>query len=269
MKKITKLEEHYNKFSEEKRLTRRHGQVEYLTTMKYIHSYLEKIERKNNAEIKILDIGAGTGRYSIALSEEGYDVTAIEYVKYNVGILKSKGSNVKAYQGNALNLKRFQDESFDITLLFGPMYHLFSNEEKIKALSEAKRVTKRTGIIFVAYLMNEYSILVHGFRDGYIKECIEAGKVTEDYHVNNGEEDLYDYVRLTDIDKLNEIVGLERIQIIAATGSANYMRQVLNAMDTETFELYMDYHWKTCERQDLIGASSHVVDILSAENTIL
>lgn len=66
-----------------------------------------------------MDIGAGTGRYSVALAEEGFDVTAVELVKHNLGILKSKNSSVKAYQGNALKLKRFEDETFDITLLFG------------------------------------------------------------------------------------------------------------------------------------------------------
>ena len=71
------LEAYYNKFCEEKRLTRRHGYVEYVTSMKYIHKYLEQLPQ--NA--KILDVGAGTGRYSVALSEEGYDVTAVELVK--------------------------------------------------------------------------------------------------------------------------------------------------------------------------------------------
>ena len=132
------LEKYYNKFCEEKRLTRRHGQVEFITSMKYIHEYLKGKERAS-----ILDVGAGTGRYSVALAEEGYDVTAIELVKYNLGILKSKGSNVKAYQGTALNLSRFQDNTFDMVLVFGPMYHLYTMEDKIKALSEAKRVVKR------------------------------------------------------------------------------------------------------------------------------
>ena len=62
--------------------------------MKYIHKYL----KDKNA--KILDVGAGTGRYSVQLATEGYDVTAVELVKYNLGILKSKGSSVKAYQRN-------------------------------------------------------------------------------------------------------------------------------------------------------------------------
>lgn len=255
------LEAYYNKFCEEKRLTRRHGNVEYITSMKYIHKYLEILPK----EAKILDIGAGTGRYSVALSKEGYDVTAVELVKYNLGILKQKGSSVKAYQGTALNLKRFEDNVFDLTLLFGPMYHLYTKEDKVKALSEAKRVTKQGGIILVAYCMNEYSIVLHGFRDGYIKESIQKGKIDDAFRVTPKPEDLYDYVRVEDIDSYNEEVGLKRLQIVAADGPANYMRQTLNAMDEETYELFIRYHLSTCERPELLGASAHTLDILQKQ----
>lgn len=107
---MSKLENYYGKFCEDKRLLSRHGQVEYTTSMKYIHKYLKP-------ENRILDIGAGTGRYSVALSNEGYQVDAIELVKYNLGVLKAKKSNVKAYQGTALDLSRYQDNTFDITLI--------------------------------------------------------------------------------------------------------------------------------------------------------
>ena len=113
----------------------------------HIHKYIDSGIPKT--DFKILDIGAGTGRYSVALANEGYDVTAVELVKYNLGILKSKNSTVKAYQGNALKLKRFENDSFDVTLLFGPMYHLHTKEEQLKALSEARRVTKKDGVIFL------------------------------------------------------------------------------------------------------------------------
>lgn len=252
---MNELETYYGKFCEEKRLLSRHGQVEYRTTMTYIHKYLKEGD-------SILDIGAGTGRYCVPLSEEGYTVEAIELVKYNLGMLKAKKSKVKAYQGSALDLSRYPDNHFDCTLLFGPMYHLFTKEDKIKALSEAKRVTKVNGILWVAYVMNEYSILVHGFRDNHILESIEQGKVDQSFQAKTTIDDLYSYTRLEQINELNKEVQLERLEIIAADGPADYMRPILNKMDEKNFETFMDYHLATCQRQDLIGASSHTVDIL-------
>lgn len=254
---MTGLEKYYNKFNEDKRLKTRHGTVEFLTSMKYIREYLTEFQTP-----KILDIGAGTGRYSVQLANEGYDVTAVELVRYNLGILKKKGSTVKAYQGNATNLKRFCDETFDLTLLFGPMYHLGTLEERIKALKEAERVTKPGGVILVAYIMNDYSVLTYGFVENHMKECMEAGMLSDDFHIQSAPEELYHRVRLEDIEQINAGTHLERIKIIAADGPANYMRPVLNAMDEETFQLFLQYHMATCERPDLMGASAHTVDIL-------
>lgn len=259
---MTDLELYYNKFNEDKRLLSRHGQVEFHTTMHYIHRYLELLKKEQPQTIRIIDIGAGTGRYSVALAEEGYDVTAVELVKYNLGILKQKGANVKAYQGNALKLKRFADDSFDLALLFGPMYHLHSDEEHVQALREAKRVVRGGGVIMVAYVMNDYSVISYGFMEGHIAERMKNGELTEDFQIRHNEKELYDYARLEQIDAWNAAAGLARIQMIAPDGAADYIRPVLNAMDEETFAYFLDYQLKNCERTELLGASSHTVDIL-------
>ena len=262
---MTELEQHYNKFNEEKRLDSRHGQVEYITSMKYIHKYIDSLKKETgcgNAGIKILDIGAGTGRYSVPLAEEGYDVTAVELVKHNLGLLKAKNSSVKAYQGNALKLKKFDNDQFDMVLLFGPMYHLFSHEDKLKALNEAKRVVRPGGIILVAYLMNEYSVITYAFKEQHIMECLREGRLTADYHTVSSEKDLYHYMRTEDIARLNEEAGLTRVQIISPDGAANYIRPYLNKLTDEEFNEFIKYHLSTCERADMLGAAAHTLDIL-------
>lgn len=255
--KLTLLEDFYNCFNEDTRLKRRHGIVEYTTNMKYIHEYLNDDKTE-----KILDIGAGTGAYSVPLSNEGYEVHAIELVQHNLDILHSKKSNVIARQGNALNLDMYLDNSFDIVLLFGPMYHLLKEEEKIQALKEAQRVCKKTGYIFVSYYMNDYAIITYGFIKGNILESKKKGMVDDSYHVVAQEGDLYSMVRIEDIDAYNNTVGLRRVKIIASDGASDYIRTPLNKLPQEAFEEYLKYHLSICERKDLLGASSHLMDIV-------
>ena len=78
------LENYYNSFDEDKRLLSKHGQVEYITTMKYIHEYLNGAKKA-----RILEVGAGTGRYSIALAREGHSVSAVELIQHNIDVLIS------------------------------------------------------------------------------------------------------------------------------------------------------------------------------------
>ena len=265
---MTKLEQYYNKFHEEHRLTTRHGIVEFTTTMRLIEEAVQCVQndRNNvhngNTSLKIADIGAGTGRYSVELCHRGYDVTAVELVKHNLEILRSKHENIKTWQGDARNLHFLEDQSFDITLLFGPLYHLHGKENKLAAMSEAKRITKKSGIILIAYVMDDYSVIQYCFREHHWAEVNEKQGLTKDFHTVCTEDDLYDYVRLSDIDELNREACLERIKIIAADGPSDYMRRELNEMSAAEFEAFIQYHLASCERQELLGASSHTVDML-------
>lgn len=256
---MTNLERYYNKFHEEHRLTTRHGQVEFLTSLNFIQEAIDDLKKE---DIKILDIGAGTGRYSVELCHRGYDVTAVELVKHNLEILRAKHENIKTWQGNAKDLHFLEDNTYDITLLFGPMYHLHTDENKVQALKEAMRVTKKNGYILVAYVMNEYSVISYCFKEHKWADVQEKGGLSADFHTICKEEDLYDYVRLEDINRLNNLAGIERKKIIAADGPSDYMRRELNEMSQEEFNAFIQFHLANCQRPELLGASSHTLDIL-------
>mgnify|MGYP002861084972 CR=1 FL=1 len=261
---MTKLEEYYNKFHEEHRLKTRHGQVEFRTTMHYINKTISKIPSPTS--IKIADIGAGTGYYSIELCHKGLDVTAVELVKHNLELLRSKHENIKTWQGDARNLHFLPDENFDITLLLGPLYHLHNDEDKVKALKEAKRITKKNGIIFAAYVMNEYSVISYCFKEHKWAEVMNKGGLSKDFHIISSQEELYDYVRLEDIDRLNKKSGLERVKIVSVDGPADYMRRELNEMSEEEFQAFCNFQLSISEKKELLGSSSHCLDILRPTN---
>ena len=137
MKTNQYLIEHYSNYDDDSRLLPRHGSVEFLTTMRYIEKYIRPDDR-------ILEIGAGTGRYSHTLARRGYAVDAVELVEHNIDVFRQNTmpeENITVTQGNALDLSVFPDESYDITLLLGPLYHLYTKEDKTRALNEAIRVT--------------------------------------------------------------------------------------------------------------------------------
>lgn len=257
---LTLIEKHYNKHKEDLRLQRRHGMVEYAVSMHYIHKYLETLGEKR--EVKILDVGAGTGRYTIALKNEGYSAEAVELVQHNIDVMKKNDPEIKVRRGDAREMPFIEDKSYDLVILFGPLYHLPLEEDKVKALEEAKRVTKDGGIIMVAYLMNDYSMLTYCFAENRMAELMKSGFVDENFHVRTPEGELYDYVRLEDIDRLNGKVGLKREMIFSPEGAADFMRTQLNQMTEENFELFIKYQMQMASRPEVVGAGSHVVDVV-------
>ncbi|MBP3689476.1 MAG: class I SAM-dependent methyltransferase [Bacteroidaceae bacterium] len=252
---LTNIEKHYNKHPEDLRLQRRHGIVEFETTMHHLHRFLQPGH-------VVLDIGAGTGRYASALMAEGYRVKAVELVRRNIDVFLKREPTADVVQGDARDLSFFPDDMADTTLLLGPLYHLIGDEQKLRALAEAKRVTKPGGVIFVAYLMNEYSILSYCFDQERIAGLMARGVVDKGFHIQACEDELYDYVRMEDVNRLNGMAGLQRVTVFSPDGAADYMRTRLNRMSQETFRLFVEYQMSVSERPDLIGAGSHIVDVV-------
>ncbi len=243
---------------EDSRLLSKHGRIEFLTTAKYVEKYLKD-------GMKIMEIGAATGRYSHYFAQKGFEVDAVELIEHNIEIFKSKtqpDEKISIRQGNALDLSDYADNTYDVTLLFGPMYHLYTVEEQKKALSEAMRITKIGGFVFVAYCMLEPAMLM-SFKNNRIKMLIEQGEydpvTLKAYFPPHGIFKLY---TTDEIFELTEELNAQRLHFLATDGYARHMREAIEQMDNETYELYLKHHFKTCERQDLIGLSHHTLDIL-------
>ena len=252
------LKDFYNNYDEDGRLLTRYGMVEYITTMKYIEKYLEK-------GMRILEIGAGTGRYSHTFARKGYAVDSVELIEHNIEIFKKNtlaNENITITQGNATNLSDFESDTYDITLLLGPMYHLFDEEDKLKALSEAIRVTKKGGVIFVAYCMGDASVMNFGFVKGEIHNIVEKCMInTETFDTYSKPWDIFELYRKENIDKLRGNFDVTQLHYLATDGYANHCRQTLEEMDEETYNLFIKYHLATCERVDLSGYSNHTLDV--------
>ncbi len=260
-KDINKLiSSYYSNYDENGRLESKHGQVEFLTTMRYIEKYLIP-------GAKVIEIGAGTGRYSRALAGMGYVIEAVELTEHNIGIFKENlkpGHKINISQGNALDLSRFGDNSFDITLILGPMYHLYTKEDKKQAITEALRVTKQGGIIFAAYCISDGSIVWQGFQSKAfdVADYIRRGKINpETFGTFSVPEDIFELVRKEDIDSLMSGFNAERLHYVSTDLFTNYMREVIDSMSGDEFELYLKYHFAVCERADMCGITHHSLDI--------
>lgn len=252
------IHSYYNQYDEDGRLTSRHGQVEFLTTMRYIQRYL-------SPSVRILEIGAGTGRYSHTLAGLGYPVDAVELVPHNIEIFQSKitpRESITIRQGDATDLSFLADGTYDMTLLLGPMYHLFTEADKLRALSEALRVTKVGGMVFVAYCISDASIFDYGFKQGHIFELIEKNMLeTEHFKASSQPVDLFELHRREDIDAMMRRFAVQRLHYVATDLYTNHMRATVDGMDDQTFELYLKYHYAICERTDMVGLTHHSLDI--------
>lgn len=256
-KRISIVNGFYNEIDEDVRLGRsRQGQLEYLTTMEYIHRYAKPGDR-------ILEIGAGTGRYSIALAKEGYDVTAVELVESNLEVMRKNGEGLEKLhilQGDATDLSKLENEAYDITLSFGPLYHLYEKQDIASAISEEFRVTRKDGIIFSAFL-SVYAIMY----DNYLNENLVAGideNYDENFNVRHFENQLFTGYDICEFEALFEDRPKEYLKTIGVDSILELAEQGKNfVMSDSDFAAFAEYHLAICEKRELLGSSSHLLYI--------
>jgi ubiquinone/menaquinone biosynthesis C-methylase UbiE len=169
--------------------------------------------------------------------------------------------NINAIQGNALDLSMYEDNTFDMTLVLGPLYHLFKDEERDKVIEEAIRVTKSGGIIYYAFILSDLTMINWGFEKGNLVPNMGV-MITDDYKVINREEYIFYLTYISEIKKLmQEHDKQEVITYVATDGVGRVMSDKINEMSDEEYKHYINYHLSICEREDLIGYSGHVLAI--------
>lgn len=247
----------YSQYDENGRTARsRHGQLEFYTTMAYIHRYAA--ERS-----KILEVGAGTGRYSIALAGEGMDVTAVELVESNLAVLRenSRGmANLHSFQGDATDLSRFADNSFDVTLFFGPMYHLFETDEVNGAIDEAIRVTKPGGVILFAFI-SVFAIMYANYFYGNWADG-QAENFTKDYQIRHFKEQLFTGYDVAEFEGLFHGKPVEWITTAGVDGLIEPIEKRPDfSMTDEEFNALAEWYLHYSEKRELLGATNHLLYI--------
>jgi ubiquinone/menaquinone biosynthesis C-methylase UbiE len=250
------LQTYYELGGEEERLTKdKSHSIEFITSTKYIEKYLKSDDR-------ILEVGAGTGSYSLYYAEKGYKVDSVELIQYNIDVFKTHikdNMKINLRQGNAIDLSMYQDNTFDITLVLGPLYHLYNEVDKKKAIAEAVRVTKKDGYIFIAYLTHGSVILNWGLKKGNLLELKRT--CDEEYRFRDIPEEIFSMFFVDEFESLMEEYDVEFIKNVATDGISNFAREMVNELSDEEFAIWLDYHLKTCERKDIQGYSSHMLYI--------
>ena len=227
-------------------------------------------ELAKNMRASYYMLGALLGRFGkarVPMPGGCYFGAAVELVEKNLEILRRKAAQfpegslrLQAVQGDATDLAAFPDGAFDVALSFGPMYHLYEPEEVRRTIRETIRVTKDGGVMMFAFL-SVYAILF----DNYLKDTLHLGmeeNFDEAYRTKHFAEQLFTGYDIVEFEELFRDEPVEHLATAATDTVMELAEQRVDfSMTDEHFEEFLRYHLATCEKRELLGASSHLLYI--------
>lgn len=268
MTNFDRVREYYNVFNEDERLMNDNsGKLEFEMTMKKLQKYLPE-------SATILDLGGATGVYTFPLAENGHKMYLADLSETLISQAKNKLSKnpneniVSCDVVNAVDLSIYNDEQFDVVLLFGPLYHLLEEQERNKCLKEVNRVLKKGGLVFasfIPYLAGSIAIIDRYFRHPEqvnkenLKEVFSSGKFNNSS--NKGFQEGY-YPTSSEIEELFNINNFEKINVSSIRGFAYEKEDNLyNIQDEEMFNEIIELIEETSETKELIETCGHALYI--------
>ena len=248
------------------RLKKRHPYEKYIT--------VRMMGRYIRPGSTILDIGGGPGHYSIYYAKQGHTVTLLDLSDENVRFAKKKarqyGVKITAMQGDATDLSRFPDDSFDTVFLMGPLYHLLTEESRIRAVQEAKRVLKPGGYLFCSFILT-FGGVVYSMRE--IQETILLPDLQELFECAASGESFscesftYAYmITIEDAKKLlASIPGLKTETVFSQEGILAPYRKSLSQSPKKIRTAWCDYALRFCEKEEYLAHAEHLMVVSKKE----
>jgi len=250
----------YQSYNENDRLS--NESLEFIRTKDIIIRNLPKIP------LKIIDLCGASGHYAYWLAELGHEVHLMDLSPKHITQAKENGKKYNAKLssmecGDARSLN-YDENSFDIVLVMGALYHLQKKEDRMQCLKEAFRILKNGGIAIFAYI-SRFASMLDGFKNGYINDPQFCKIMDNDIHTgrhNNPEtkthyftnayfhsiSDIYDeliYAKFSDI-ILYAVEGFGTL-----INDDNYMN------DPEKLNKLLQYIKMTEQNMEMIGISGH------------
>ena len=241
-------------------------QLEKVRTQEIILRYLK-------TPMNIADIGGATGAYSFWLHDMGHRVHLLDAAEFHIetatkiSITENKPL-ASISMGDARQLP-YDDEQFDLVLLFGPLYHLQEKEDRVKSIAEAKRVLKKGGVLLAATI-TRYASLFDGFWQGFIDDPAFENILKQDLEDGNHSNPVNHPMYFTDahfhtqeeIEDEFTTAGFTKFDTIAIEGfgwlAPNFMKRW---NDEESRNKMLDYIRQTENDPVMVGISAHVMTI--------
>jgi len=216
--------------------------------------------------LQIADIGGGPDRYSIYLTGLGHQITLVDLSQAEMEIARERANEAglqiqQMLQANALDLSGLSNDQFDAVLLMGPLYHLQEETERQRAVREAMRILKPSGLLFAAFItlfapFRDYSAAdpeaVFTERTGWLK-MLEDGR-----NFGEGFPGAY-FSHPNEIIPLMEGCGLVTLKIVGVEGVAAGHEEKTNQLQGEMLEFWVDLNYRLGSDPSCWGAADHLL----------
>ena len=288
MTDFEKVKNYYRYFDEKNRLRNDNsGKLEFLMTMRILEKNLPPVKVTENPEcavangaagansvdgVSILDLGGGAGVYSFPLANKGYKVTLADLSETLLAQANKQKEGeavqnlISCDQVNATDLSCYKDQSFDVVLLFGPLYHLTEKTEREKCVSEVCRVLKKGGKVFASFIphLSGSIALVQRFcwspdqvDINTLEECFESGKFRN--LSDKGFQEGY-YPASEEIENLFSGNGFEKILLRSIRGFGYEKEDVIfKFKNKNVFSKILDLIDSTAEEKSIIEMCGHAM----------